>query len=85
MAKAPSPMIDPKKLKVDVLRLINENKADGLKAKKLAGLLGKHNDYVTYPEDYVLEWVMTRLAQLRGEGLLVLVGDRYFPVESATT
>jgi hypothetical protein len=83
MAKQPSPTIDPKVLQVDVLALFKGNKRAGLTAADVGGLLINHENYVTYPHDYVMEWAASMLDKLTGRGLVVRKGDRYFPGKSA--
>jgi hypothetical protein len=37
-----------------------------------------------YAAYYVREWTKSMLEKLRGQGLIVLTGDCYFPAESVT-
>ena len=83
--KSPSPMIDPKVLQADVLKLMTNDTVRGLTVNEVSSVLVNRDEYVQYQADYVLEWTQSMLDKLCGQGLVVLKGNRYFPAEPAAT
>ena len=79
-----SPIQRPEVLQADILELINQTKPIGLAADEAGSLLASREKYALYPAKYVREWTKSMLEKLRGQGLIVLTGDCYFPAESVT-
>jgi hypothetical protein len=85
MAKQPSPTIDPKVLRVDVLNVVNHFKPAGVDPDKLAVAASFAPKYEMYDREYVYEWVESMLDKLTGQGAIILKNGRYYPAKPPVT